>query len=270
MLNSIILRNNVNFRFFKAMFLLSKCRILPPINLMKVSLFSTSSITNAKIAVVLSGCGVYDGTEVHEAAAALAALSRAGAEIAMFAPDKDQAHVIDHTKGAEMDQPRNVMLESARIARGAVKPLTDLTVDDADAVVFPGGFGAAKNLSDFGFKGADMSVDPEVSRIISSFHAAGKPLALCCIAPVLAAKVLGSSEPTLTLGNTGSEEDWPYQGAIEAAKSFGAKMELKGVEEVCVDAENKIVTTPAYMYNGQFHEIQDGVGAMVGELLKIV
>ena len=115
-----------------------------------------------------------------------------------------------------------------------------------------------------------MTVDPDVERIISSFHLAGKPLALCCIAPILAAKVLGSSGPTLTLGNCGSEEDWPYQGAIEAAKSFGANMELMGVEEVCVDPENKIVTTPAFMYNGQFHQIQDGVGAMVDELLKMV
>jgi len=242
----------------------------PKTTLLRMAHLSTSSITNTKIAVILSGCGVYDGTEVHEASAALAALSRAGAEVAMFAPDKDQAHVVDHTKGAEMEQTRNVLLESARIARGAVKPLSELTADDADAALFPGGFGAAKNLSDFGFKGADMTVDPEVSRIISSFHAAGKPLALCCIAPILAAKVLGDSGPTLTLGNCGSEENWPYQGAIEAAKSFGANMELKEVEEVCVDAENKIVTTPAFMYNGQFHQIQDGVSDMVKELLKMV
>ena len=115
-----------------------------------------------------------------------------------------------------------------------------------------------------------MTVDPEVSRIISSFHAAGKPLALCCIAPILAAKVLGDCGPTLTLGNCGSEDNWPYQGAIEAAKSFGANMELKEVEEVCVDVVNKIVTTPAFMYNGQFHQIQDGVSAMVKELLEMV
>jgi len=252
------------------MFMLSKCRMINPHNVQCLAMFSTTSSVNAKIAVVLSGCGVYDGTEVHEAAAALAQLSRKGAEVSMFAPDKPQAHVVDHTKGAEMEQPRNVLLESARIARGAVKPLSELTADDVDAAVFPGGFGAAKNLSDFGFKGADMTVDTEVSRVISSFHAAGKPLALCCIAPILAAKVLGSSAPTLTLGNCGSEDDWPYQGAIEAAKSFGANMELKGVEEVCVDAQNKIVTTPAFMYNGKFHEIQDGVGAMVDELMKMV
>ena len=115
-----------------------------------------------------------------------------------------------------------------------------------------------------------MTVDSDVSNIISSFHSAGKPIALCCIAPILAAKVLGSKHPTLTLGNCGSEDDWPYQGAIEAAKSFGANMEMKNVDEVCVDLENKIVTTPAFMFNGKFHQIQDGVSAMINELLKIV
>jgi len=233
-------------------------------------MLSTTSLLNSKIAVVLSGCGVYDGTEVHEAAAALAALSRAGAEIEMFAPDVSQAHVVDHSKGAEMDEQRSVMVESARIARSSVQPLTELTVDGADAVVIPGGFGAAKNLSDFGFKGADMAVNAEVERVIKDFHTAGKPLALCCISPIIAAKVLGDKSPALTLGSAGDEAKWPYQGAIEVAKGFGGSMEEKSVGEVCVDAENKIVTTPAFMYNGKFHEIQDGVSAMINELMKLL
>jgi len=230
----------------------------------------SSAAAGQKVAVVLSGCGVYDGTEVHEAAAALAALSRHGVATSMYAPDKKQAHVIDHTAGAEMDQERNVLKESARIARGAVAPLSDLKAADFSAVVFPGGFGAAKNLSDFGFKGADMDVDPEVRRVLTEFHGAGKPQALCCIAPILAAKVLGKSGVTLTLGNCGPESDWPYQGSIEAAKSFGANMKLMNVGEVCVDSENKVVTSPAFMYNGQFHEIQDGVTKMVDELVKLL
>jgi len=229
-----------------------------------------SSVAGQKVAVVLAGCGVYDGTEVHEAAAVLAALTKHGAEPVMFAPDKGQAHVVDHTAGSEMSQERNVLKESARIARGAVSPLTDLKAADVSALVIPGGFGAAKNLSDFGFKGADMSVDGEVSRILSEFHSAGKPQALCCIAPILAAKVLGQSGVTITLGNCGPESDWPYQGSIEAAKSFGANVELKNVDEVCVDSKNKIVTSPAFMYNGKFHEIQNGVGKMVDELVKLV
>jgi len=230
----------------------------------------SSAAAGQKVAVVLSGCGVYDGTEVHEAAAALAALSRHGVVPTMYAPDKKQAHVVDHTAGTEMDQERNVLKESARIARGAVAPLSDLKAADFSAVVFPGGFGAAKNLSDFGFKGADMEVDPEVRRILTEFHGAGKPQALCCIAPILAAKVLGKSGVTLTLGNCGPESDWPYQGSIEAAKSFGANMKLMNVDEVCLDTEHKVVTSPAFMYNGQFHEIQDGVTKMVDELVKLL
>jgi len=229
-----------------------------------------SSVAGQKVAVVLAGCGVYDGTEVHEAAAVLAALTKHGAEPVMFAPDKGQAHVVDHTAGSEMTQERNVLKESARIARGAVSPLAGLKAADVSALVIPGGFGAAKNLSDFGFKGADMSVDEEMSRILSEFHSAGKPQALCCIAPILAAKVLGQSGVTITLGNCGPESDWPYQGSIEAAKSFGANVELKNVDEVCVDSKNKIVTSPAFMYNGKFHEIQNGVGKMVDELVKLM
>jgi len=234
------------------------------------ALLSTSAAAAAKIAVVLSGCGVYDGTEVHEAAAAMAALTRGGAEVDVYAPDKEMYHVINHTEGAPMDQARNVLVESARIARGAPRPLTALTAAAADGVLFPGGFGAAKNLSSFGYQGAEMEVDPEVARVLEEFHAAGKPLALCCIAPILAAKVLGSKGVTLTMGEQGSEADWPYQGAIDAARGFGATMELMGVGEVCVDSANKLVSTPAYMAGtAQYHQVQDGVGAMVEELLKL-
>jgi len=229
-----------------------------------------SSAAGHKVGVVLSGCGVYDGTEVHEAAAVLAALTRHGAEPVMFAPDKKQAHVINHTAGSEIDQERNVLVESARIARGSVSPLSELKSTDVSAVVFPGGFGAAKNLSDFGFKGADMDVDHEVKRILTELHEAGKPQALCCIAPIIAAKVLGEAGVKVTLGNTGAEGDWPYQGAIEAAKSFGADVELMNVDEVCVDAKNKVVTSPAYMYNGKFHQIQDGVSKMVDKLVELL
>merc|ERR1719494_1635142 len=143
-----------------------------------------------------------------------------------------------------MDQARNVRTESARIARAAPRPLNELTADQADA---------------------------EVSRVLEEFHSAGKPQALCCISPVVAAKVLGSKGVSLTLGNQGSEADWPYQGSIEAAKSFGANMELKNVDELCVDEANKLVSTPAYMCGtAKYHEVQDGVTNMVNQLLKMV
>lgn len=224
------------------------------------------------VAVVLSGSGVYDGSEVHEASAALVGLSRGGAEVMCYAPDSPQMHVIDHTKGAPAEgETRNVMVESARIARGAVKPLTELNSGAADAVFFPGGFGAAKNLSDFAVKGGDMTVNSEVERVIKDFHGAKKPIGLCCIAPVLAAKVLGSSGVTLTLGkpDDGSGK-WPYGGAIEAAKGMGANAVEKSVSEVAVDEANKVVTTPAFMYEGKFHEIHDGVAKAITALLGLI
>jgi len=231
---------------------------------------TTMTASSKKVAVVLSGSGVYDGTEIHEAAACFAALTRQGATPVAYSIDKAQHHAIAHNSGAELPDQRNVLIESARISRGAVEKLSDLkATSDIDAVVFPGGFGAAKNLSDFAFKGTDMTVDPEVERVLKEFNKSGKPIALCCIAPILAAKVLGSQGVKLTMGKKGDEKDWPHGGAIDAAKSFGATMVEMEVSEALVDESNKIVTTPAYMYNGKFHEIQDGVTKMITELVKM-
>lgn len=236
-------------------------------------LFSTSpSLQGPIVAVVLSGSGVYDGSEIHEASATLVSLTRAGADVQCYAPDAPQMHVVDHTKGAPAEsETRNVLVESARIARGNVEPITELSSASADAVIFPGGFGAAKNLSDFAVKGGDMSVVPEVERIIKDFHGAKKPIGLCCIAPMLAAKVLGSTGVYLTLGKAddGSGK-WPYAGSIEAAKGLGANVVEKAVDEVLVDEDNKVVTSPAFMYEGKFHEIHDGVAKMVTSVLGMI
>jgi len=225
---------------------------------------------NSNVAVVLSGCGVYDGTEVHEAASCLAAITRHGLKPVIYAPDISQAHVMNHQKGEESEENRNVRHESARISRSPVRDLAELNESDAMAVVFPGGFGAAKNLSDFGFKGTDMTVNAEVERVLTAFKGAGKPIALCCIAPILAAKVFGSSGGvTLTLGMTGDKDKWPFADAVEAARSMGANVVEATVADVVVDPDTKVITTPAYMYNGQFHEIQDGVKNMVDAMVEV-
>ncbi|NWV49262.1 GAL3B protein, partial [Daphoenositta chrysoptera] len=226
----------------------------------------------ARVAVVLSGCGVYDGTEIHEASAVLVHLSRGGAEVHMYAPDVPQMHVIDHSKGQPAEaESRNVLVESARIARGKIASLAKLTTADHDAVIFPGGFGAAKNLSTFAVDGKDCKVNREVERVLKDFHKAGKPIGLCCISPVLAAKVLSGAEVTV-----GHEEEeggkWPYAGTAGAIKELGAKHCVKEVTisfPAHVDTKNKVVTTPAFMCETALHHIFDGIGAMVKNVLKL-
>uniref|UniRef100_UPI003AAC937C glutamine amidotransferase-like class 1 domain-containing protein 3, mitochondrial isoform X2 n=1 Tax=Centroberyx gerrardi TaxID=166262 RepID=UPI003AAC937C len=194
-------------------------------------------VCGAKVAVVLSGCGVFDGTEIHEASAILVHLSRGGAEVQMFAPDVSQMHVVDHSKGQPVEESRNVLSESARIARGNIADLAKLSVSNHDAIIFPGGFGAAKNL-------------------------------LCCISPVLVAKLLPGVEVTV-----GHEEEeggkWPYAGTAQAIKSLGAKHCVKDVTEAHVDLKNKVVTSPAFMCETKLHLIFDGIGAMVNDVLKL-
>jgi enhancing lycopene biosynthesis protein 2 len=155
----------------------------------------------AKVGVVLSGCGVYDGSEIHEATLTLLYLDRAGAEIVCMAPDVAQMEVVNHVKGESAGEKRNVLQESSRIARGAIKDIKDVKSRDLDALVFPGGFGAAKNLCNFATKGAECSVNPEVERLIKEMHAEKKPIGFECISPVIAARVLGGFNPQLTIGN---------------------------------------------------------------------
>ncbi|XP_062906280.1 glutamine amidotransferase-like class 1 domain-containing protein 3, mitochondrial [Mobula hypostoma] len=224
--------------------------------------------SGARVAVVLSGCGVFDGTEIHEASAILVHLSRGGADFQVYAPNVSQMHVIDHVKGEATAESRNVLVESARIARGQVLDLVRLRAEDHDAVIFPGGFGAAKNLSTFATDGKDCQVIPDVCRVLTEFHKAQKPIGLCCIAPVLAAKVLPGVEVTV-----GHEEDeggrWPYAGTAAAIKAMGAKHQVTEVDQAHVDSENKIVTTPAFMCETKLHQIFDGIGEMVQRVLKL-
>nr|CAD7453913.1 unnamed protein product [Timema tahoe] len=186
------------------------------------ALFECSPVSRSLEVEVLSGSGVFDGTEVHEASAILVHLTRAGAEPVCYAPDIPQMHVVDHSKGSPVEgESRNVLAESARIARGVIKPLAELKASSVDAVIFPGGFGAAKNLSDWAVKGKDCTVLPDVERVLKDFHASKKPIGLCCISPVLAAKVLPGT--TLTLGqNDNKSGKWPYAETIEGASSLGA------------------------------------------------
>ncbi|MBL7046174.1 MAG: isoprenoid biosynthesis glyoxalase ElbB [Candidatus Marinimicrobia bacterium] len=218
-----------------------------------------------KVGVVLSGCGVYDGAEIHESVITLLALDRAGVEILCMAPDVDQMHVINHLTGEVSEgETRNVLVESARIARGDVVDMSTVTSDDIDAIIFPGGFGAAKNLCDFAVKGTDCTVHPEVLRLTKEMVAAKKPVGVVCIAPALMAKVMEDSDISVDL-TIGTDEE--TAGAIE---TMGASHVACPVSEFVVDRENKIVSTPAYMLGERISEVAKGIEKLVKEILNLI
>lgn len=215
-----------------------------------------------RIGVLLSGCGVYDGTEVHEAVLTLLAIDRAGAEARCFAPNAPQRAVVNHLTGEEViGERRNVLVESARIARGKIRPIGELKASEVDALILPGGFGAAKNFSDFAMRGANCAVHSEVGRVIREVHAAGKPLGFLCIAPAVAARVLGPEHPKLTVGKD--------PGTAEALRAMGAEHVECGATEFAEDAERKIVSTPAYMAGTGIAEVADGIEKLVRRVVQM-
>ena len=214
-----------------------------------------------KIGVVLSGCGVYDGSEIHEAVLTLLAIDRSGAEAVCMAPDMELAE-IDHLAGQPTGAKRNVLIESARIARGNITDIANIKAVDLDAIIFPGGFGAAKNLCDFALKGADASIQPEVARLLKEMAAAKKPIGAICIAPALIAAVLGKEyAPELTIGTDA--------GTAAAINATGSVHQNCPVREFVVDRKNRIVTTPAYMLAGCISEAADGIEKSVKALIEL-
>ncbi|NLA24235.1 MAG: isoprenoid biosynthesis glyoxalase ElbB [Bacteroidales bacterium] len=210
-----------------------------------------------KVAVVLAGSGVYDGSEIHEAVLSLYALNKHGIEYDCFAPNINQHHVINHLNGEEMPETRNVLVESGRIARGNIKALNELNSKDYAAVVFPGGFGAAKNLSNYAFKGSDLEIIDEVEKTIKDFHSNKKPILALCIAPVLVAKAIGAE---VTIGSD--------QAGIENIQKMGGTHLIKKFDEVAVDAKNKVITTPCYMLASNIYETAQGIENAVIEMKK--
>lgn len=212
-----------------------------------------------KIALVLSGCGFLDGSEITEAVSTLIALSELGVETKCFAPG-DDVPVTDHFDKSSAGS-RNMLSESARIARGEIQDLKKLDEKDFDAVVFPGGFGAALNLSDWGKVGVKAKVHPEVSRVIKEFHKASKPIGAICIAPTLIAKVLGKEGVNVTIGND-------KETAAEIEKT-GAQHVQCAVTDYVSDRDHKVLTTPAYMYEAKPHEVFTGIRRMLRELVEM-
>jgi enhancing lycopene biosynthesis protein 2 len=215
-----------------------------------------------RVGVILSGCGVFDGTEIHEAVLTLYFLERAGADYVCAAPDTDQRHVMNHMTQEEMDETRNVLIESARIARGNIIDLKALHAEDIDALILPGGFGAAKNLSDFAFKGPDAKVHPEVQRLLEQMLTSAKPIGALCIAPATVTRALSPHEPEVTIGTD--------PGTAAAIETMGGRHHNCDVDDFVVDSNNKIVSTPAYMLGPGIKDIAKGIEKTVNEVLALI
>jgi enhancing lycopene biosynthesis protein 2 len=210
-----------------------------------------------KVAVVFAGCGVMDGAEIHEAVMTLYAIKKQGAEYVIFAPDIQQYHVVNHLTGQVMNEKRNVLVEAARIARGKIKPLKEFNPGFFDAIIFPGGFGVAKNLCTFAFEGDRCSVNPEVEKAIRSMVDLGKPVGLLCISPVIAARLFRGVE--LTIGND--------PGTASAIGKMGGKHIVTSHGQVVRDKTYNIFSTPCYMLDANIVQIAEGAENIVREML---
>ncbi len=213
-----------------------------------------------KVAVILSGCGVFDGAEVNEAVLTLLHIEKGGASYQCFAPDIEQMHVINHLTGEPQQQQRNVLVEAARIARGKIKPLTELKVDDFDALLVPGGFGAAKNLCDFAVKGAEASVQKDMLHAAQTFAKAGKAAGYMCIAPAMLPLVYGRGVK-LTIGNDAD--------TAQAINKLGGEHIDCAVDNIVIDDQHKLVTTPAYMLAENLLQADAGIGKLVAKVLAL-
>ena len=214
-----------------------------------------------KIGVVLSGCGVYDGSEIHEAVLTLLAIAENGAQAVCLAPDVSQAEVVDHRSGKTVHEKRNVLVESARIARGDIKAVKDVRADDLDALIFPGGYGAAKNLSSFAADGPQCKVEAGIAELAAEVHRQGKPIGAICIAPALIARIFEKGGFKMTIG---SEKE-----TADAIHALGHGHQDCSVREICIDRKHRLVTTPAYMLAKNIAEAAEGIRQLVKEVIAM-
>ncbi len=225
-----------------------------------------------KIGVLLSGCGVYDGAEIHESVLTLLSIEEMGAEAVCISINKNQHHVINHTTGEEMNESRNMLIESARIARGNVKDISEIDPVDIDALVIPGGFGSAKNFTNWAFEGPDGTILPEVKLLIVNMINVGKPIAALCVSPVVMSKALEGSTVSakMTIGTNQEGSPYDINGFSGGLEKTGAKTEMKSVREICIDQENKIVTAPCYMMDASILDIRKNVRSALEALRDLV
>lgn len=225
-----------------------------------------------KIGVLLSGCGVYDGAEIQEAVLTLLAINELGADAVCISVDEDQYHVINHLTGEEMPEKRNMLVESARIARGEVVEISTIQPADIDALVIPGGFGNAKNFTNWAFEGPDGMINPKVKLLLVNMINVGKPIAALCVSPVVVAKALENSsiKATLTIGSTAADSPYDIGAFTAGLEKIGAKGTMKTVDAIQVDEKNKIVTAPCYMMTASISEVNQNIRLALKALVELV
>jgi len=224
-----------------------------------------------KVGVILSGCGVYDGSEIHESVFTLLAIDELGAQAVCFAPDALQYHVVNHVTGEEMKEQRNMLVEAARIARGEIRPLSEFNASELDALVIPGGFGAAKNLTKWAFSGPDGEIRSDVEKAIRSMVEAKKPVCGLCMGPTVIAKALEGTEmhATLTVGTTEQPSPYEIDSISKGMEKTGAKAVMKSVHEIAVDETYKIVSAPCYMMEARISEVRNNIFQAIEATLRL-
>lgn len=225
-----------------------------------------------KIGVLLSGCGVYDGAEIHESVFTLLAIAEAGHEAVCIGIDKDQHHVINHLNGEEQNENRNMLVEAARIARGEITEISEITPADIDALVIPGGFGSAKNLTSWAFNGPDGTILPEVKLLLVNMINVGKPIVALCVSPVVVAKALEDTKvkPFMTIGSDQAESPYDINGFVEGLTKTGTEMTMKLADEINVDKENKIVTAPCYMMKSDLITLRNNIANAINAGIELI
>ena len=224
-----------------------------------------------KIGILLSGCGVYDGSEIQESVLTMLAIEELGAEYICIGINQNQHHVINHISGDEMHEERNMLIESARISRGDIVDIKNIQPVDIDALVIPGGFGSAKNLTTWAFNGADGTILPEVKLLLVNLVNVGKPIAALCVSPVVLAKALEGSKikSTMTLGSINEKSPYDIQSFADEIEKTGVKYSMKSIHEIEIDKVNKIISAPCYMMNATILEIKKNITTAIEALIKL-
>jgi len=225
-----------------------------------------------KIGILLSGCGVNDGSEIQEAVLTMLAIKEAGHDYQCISVDKNQHHVTNHVTGKEMKESRNMLVESARIARGDIKNINEIDGFDIDGLVIPGGFGSAINFTTWGLSGPDSEILPEVKLFLVNLINVGKPICALCVSPVVVAKALEGSDihPSLTLGTDKEKSPYDINSFHSGIEKTGAIAETKSIREITIDKKNRIVSAPCYMMDATIVEIRDNIKQAVEAMISLI